>query len=167
MPSSEQGVDVKRFSVVPRSLIFLFNDKNQVLLIKGAENKRLWAGKYNGLGGHIEPGEDVLEGALRELAEEAGVEAVPLRLCGQVLVTVNRDQGVAIFIFKGKVKGVEIRASREGELEWISLDSLSSLPMVKDLYELLPRVAAHSKEEPIIIGKYTYNKRDELEISLR
>ena len=72
MPSSEQGIDVKRFSVVPRSLIFLFNDQDQVLLIKGSPEKHIWADKYNGLGGHIEPGEDILEGALRELAEESG-----------------------------------------------------------------------------------------------
>lgn len=148
MPSSEQGVDVNRFSVIPRSLIFLFNDKNQVLLIKGAPEKRLWAGKYNGLGGHIEPDEDILEGALRELSEEAGVQGVPLWLCGQVLVTVNQNQGVAIFIFKGDVKRIELWASDEGELEWINLDDISSMPMVPDLFELLPRVAAHTKDEP-------------------
>ena len=167
MSSAEQGVDEKRFSVIPRSLIFLFNDKNQVLLIKGAPEKRLWAEKYNGLGGHIEPGEDILECALRELDEEAGVQGVPLWLCGQILVTVNQNQGVAIFIFKGVAKGVELRASGEGELEWINLDDISSMPMVADLYELLPEVAAHTKDEPIVIGKYTYNEMDELEISLR
>ena len=167
MPSSEQGVDVKRFSVIPRSLIFLFNNQNQVLLIKGAPQKRLWAGRYNGIGGHIEPGEDILESALRELDEESGVRDVPLWLCGQILVTVNQGQGVAIFVFKGDADGIETRASVEGALEWVDLDGISTKPLVADLFELLPRVAAHSRGEPLIIGKYTYNDKDELEISFR
>lgn len=167
MPVSEQGVDNKRFSVIPRSLIFLFNDRNQVLLIRGAADKRIWAGKYNGLGGHIEPGEDIIEGALRELAEEAGVRGETLWLCGQILVTVSELKGVAIFVFKGVVKNTNIRQSSEGNLEWVSMDQLSEKALVEDLVELLPRVVKHEQDAPLIIGKYTYNELDELDISFR
>ena len=162
MPANEQGVDIKRFSVVPRTLIFLFNGKDQVLLQKGAPSKRLWAGKYNGLGGHVEPGEDILESALRELSEEAGVEDVPIRLCGQILVTVNQAQGVAIFIFKGEAGDITPRDSEEGELEWVNGKEIPTKPLVEDLYELLPRVARHQETDPLILGKYTYNEKDEL-----
>ena len=165
MPSSEQGIDVKRFSVVPRSLIFLFNDQDQVLLIKGSPEKHIWADKYNGLGGHIEPGEDILEGALRELAEESGVKELPIWLCGQILVTVNQSQGVAIFVFKGHAEAVETRDSLEGKLEWVGLNEIAGMPLVADLFELLPRVAAHTQGDPLIIGKYTYNEMDEMEFS--
>jgi predicted NUDIX family phosphoesterase len=57
MPKSDQGVHTKRYQIIPRVLIFIF-DGDRVLLIKGAPNKRLWANQYNGIGGHIERGED-------------------------------------------------------------------------------------------------------------
>ena len=167
MPASEQGVDNKRFSVIPRTLVFLFNEKNEVLLLKGAAGKRIWAGKYNGLGGHIESGEDIVEGALRELVEEAGVQGVALWLCGQILVKVSEMQGVAIFVFKGVARNLKIRSSSEGNLEWVSMDQLSEKPLVEDLVELLPRVVKHEQDAPLIIGKYTYNEQDELIISFR
>ena len=42
MPREEQGVTSDRFSVIPRSLIFI-NRGDQILLLRGAPNKRLWA----------------------------------------------------------------------------------------------------------------------------
>jgi 8-oxo-dGTP diphosphatase len=42
MPKSDQGVQTKRYQIIPRVLIFIF-DGDRVLLIKGAPNKRLWA----------------------------------------------------------------------------------------------------------------------------
>jgi 8-oxo-dGTP diphosphatase len=68
MPKSEQGVNQGRFSVIPRTLIFITHG-DKILLIKGSPFKRLWANQYNGIGGHIEKGEDVLSAARRELRE--------------------------------------------------------------------------------------------------
>ena len=67
MPSSDQGVTHDRYTLIPRTLIFLTRGE-RVLLLKGAPHKRLWANRYNGVGGHIERGEDVLTSARRELA---------------------------------------------------------------------------------------------------
>src|SRR3546814_21135641 len=41
-------------------------------------------GKYNGLGGKIEPDEDVLAGMRREIAEEAGIDCTALSLRGTI-----------------------------------------------------------------------------------
>ena len=65
MPASEQGVDFSRYMLIPRVLIFLRRG-NSVLLLKGAPTKRLWAGKYNGVGGHVEAGEGILSAAQRK-----------------------------------------------------------------------------------------------------
>ena len=56
MPQSDQGVTNDRYMVIPRTAIFLRRG-DSFLLLKGAPAKRLWANKYNGLGGHLERGE--------------------------------------------------------------------------------------------------------------
>ena len=157
MPVSDQGYREDRFQVVPRTLIFLFNEKGQVLLLKGSPNKKIWAGFYNGVGGHIEAGEDILSSARRELFEETGIDTAELRLCGQVMVEVDAHRGIALFIFKGQYDGGELRPSNEGSLEWIDMKDLPNLPLVEDLPELLPRVSRHKNGDSLILGQYHYD----------
>ena len=66
MPSSDQGVNLDRYLLVPRTLIFLVKG-DCILFLKGGPEKRLWSGMYNGLGGHVERGEDIISAAYREL----------------------------------------------------------------------------------------------------
>ena len=46
MPQSDQGVTSDRYTIIPRTAIFLRRDESY-LLLKGAPTKRLWANKYN------------------------------------------------------------------------------------------------------------------------
>ena len=80
----EQGISQDRFKLIPRCLIFI-RKSDSFLLLKGASNKRIWANKYNGVGGHIEIDEDIKTAALRELHEETGLSA-DLNLRGIVTV---------------------------------------------------------------------------------
>ena len=100
MPVSDQGITRDRYMLIPRVLIFLLRGES-VLLLKGAPTKRLWAGKYNGVGGHVERGEDVHSAAHRELLEETGLVA-NLRLVGIVIVDADEKIGVGIYIFSGE-----------------------------------------------------------------
>src|SRR5260370_42114690 len=61
-----------RYSIIPRVLCFV-TWMDEVLLLKGAPDKKLWAGKYNGLGGHVERGESGHAAAQREILEESGL----------------------------------------------------------------------------------------------
>lgn len=167
MPKSDQGVEEKRYQVVPRTLIFLFDDKERVLLLKGSPQKRLWADLFNGIGGHIEKGEDVLEAAYRELDEETDITNVFLQLCGQIMIDVSETVGVAIFIFRGTCTTTNYEASTEGSLAWIPLAALDDFPVVEDLPRLIPLVASQQKKADFIIGKYAYNLDGSLSIDFR
>ncbi|MBW6464937.1 MAG: NUDIX domain-containing protein [Brevefilum sp.] len=166
-PKSDQGMDHVRYQVVPRVLIFLFDHHNRVLLLKGSAQKRLWAGLYNGIGGHIEAGEDILEAAHRELFEETGILDLSMDLCGQIMVDVAPQVGVAIFVFKGAYHGTSLTPSDEGMLSWVNLEDLDSLDLVEDLPVLLPKIAVHGPSSPMIIAKYTYDGAGNLRISFR
>ena len=166
-PFSDQGLNKTRYTVIPRTLIFVFDHNNRVLLIKGSPQKKRWAGLYNGIGGHIETGEDVYEAAQRELEEETGLSEIALDLCGQVMIHGNENTGVALFIFKGAYTSGIIRESQEGELAWIDLSHLEEKSLVEDLRILLPKVASHQSADKMLIGKYRYTQENRLEISIR
>src|SRR3546814_10833134 len=60
-------------------------DGRQVLMLhRNARADDHHLGKYNGLGGKIEPDEDVLAGMRREIAEEAGIDCTALSLRGTI-----------------------------------------------------------------------------------
>lgn len=54
--------------------VLVFNSAGQLLLQKRSETKDVQPGRWDtSVGGHLDPGEDYRDGALREMAEELGV----------------------------------------------------------------------------------------------
>src|SRR5512147_2843413 len=145
MPKSDQGITKDRYMLIPRTAIFVRRG-DEYLLIKGASTKRLWAGKYNGLGGHVERAEDVLSSAKRELLEETGLTA-DLWLCGTVIVDAG-ETGICLFVFSGEYVSGELKASNEGMAEWVQYDAISELPVVEDLPVLLSRIHGMKRGDP-------------------
>lgn len=161
MPVSDQGANLPRYTLIPRTLIFVTRG-DRVLLLKGASTKRLWANRYNGVGGHIEPGEDALSAARRELLEETGLIVGDLRLVGVVFVDTRQTPGIGIFVVTGEYSGGEIIPSSEGSLEWVDTRALDSYPLVEDLPTLLPRVLTIKNEDPPFAAQYSYDSDEKL-----
>ena len=164
MPVSDQGTLTGRYSLIPRTLIFLISG-GRVLLLKGSPEKPRWAGLYNGIGGHIEPGEDVLSSAHRELKEETGLSRPGLWLCGVITVDTGKEVGIGLYVMRGECPGEIEITSTEGKLEWFDENQINQIPLVEDLHTLLPHVLAMHPGDPPFSAHYSYEENGELQIS--
>lgn len=119
-------------------------DGRQVLLVhRNARADDQHLGKYNGLGGKLEQGEDVATGMVRELNEEAGIEVRTMALRG----TLNwpgfgrNGEHWLGFIFRiTAFVGTPFERNAEGELCWVGLNTLDRLPMWEGDRLFLPLV---------------------------
>lgn len=164
MPSSDQGKPDNRYTLIPRTLIFLTRG-DHVLLLKGSPTKRLWPNCYNGIGGHIEQGEDILTAAYRELQEESGLNPETLWHCGTITIDVGKNPGICVFLFKGECPTGTPHTTDEGIPTWIPISELKSYPLVEDLYTLLPQVLKLGISDPPLSVLYHYDKDDKLVIT--
>ena len=134
-------------TVYARTLTFLFNG-DDVLLIHRPPDAALFPDRYNGVGGHVERGEDILSAARREVHEETGLDVPELILHGVLHVDEGANRpGVIVFIFAGHVQERKLVSSSEGTLHWIPLDQISKLNLMPDLSALLAHVLAAQPRE--------------------
>ena len=161
MPQSDQKVTNNRYTVIPRTAVFLRRG-DSYLLLKGAPTKRLWANLYNGLGGHVEKGDDVLSAAKRELLEETSLTA-DLWLCGTAIVNAGDAQtGICLFFFTGELTDGEARPTEEGTAEWINYDALAEIPIVEDLPVLLAKIHDMRRGDPPFSARSHYDEAGKL-----
>lgn len=155
MKSTPQILIPNRYHVVPRTILFIFSE-GKVLLQKGALTKKINAGLWNGLGGHIERNEDVYSAAKRELFEEAGIHSDNLILCGTIIINVNEVEGILLFVFADQKIESDVTESTEGKLKWFSVDQIPTNMIVDDVPDLIKRVqkAIASSEQFHILYSY-------------
>ena len=91
-------------------------------------------------GGGLDFGEDPLDGVVREVAEETGLDAVPGDLLGvrsAVLEPAETISGHRVhtvgLLYLGRITGGQLRNEEDGssdQARWIPLDELAELPSV-------------------------------------
>jgi 8-oxo-dGTP diphosphatase len=102
-------------------------------------------GKYNGLGGKLEPGEDVVAGFRREIREESGLECDSLTLRGTINWPGFGKGGENWFGFLFRVdrwSGTPPAENAEGSLHWVEVERVLELPMWEGDRHFLPLVLA-------------------------
>jgi 8-oxo-dGTP diphosphatase len=122
----------------------LSQDKSRVLMIH--RNKRpddIHYGKYNGLGGRLEPDENVIAGMRREILEESGLTAEKIILRGTISWPGFGKHGEDWFGFIFRIESWQGEAhagNHEGTLEWVPLSAIPDLPLWPSDHLFLPMV---------------------------
>jgi 8-oxo-dGTP diphosphatase len=108
-------------------------DGKQVLLIhRNRRPEDAHFGKFNGLGGKLEAGEDVVSGMRREIREEAGLECARLHLRGTIswpgFGKFGDDWFGFIFLIDAWT-GEPKADNPEGTLTWTAIERVLELPL--------------------------------------
>ena len=153
-----------RYQLVPRTLIFIRN-KDKYLFIHKKISDSFGYGKLNGIGGHIEKGEEPYESAIREIKEETGLIINVLSLAAIVFIDIRINPGILMFVYSAAYKNGSIQASAEGELVWIAKNKIKERnDFVKDVPFLLDITETHKNGSPPRFIKYLYDKDNNLRI---
>jgi 8-oxo-dGTP diphosphatase len=153
-----------RYQMVPRTLIFIQKGEDLLMLSKD-KSTSFGYGKINGVGGHMEQGEEPFEAARREILEETGLKVQQLDLAAILFIDIHDTPGIEVFVFKGQYSFGEIQESEEGHLEWMSRVEIEGHEKkVKDLPFLLKVVDEHEPNTPPAMIKYLYDENGEMRI---
>lgn len=133
------------YSPILATLGYVFSpDGSRVLMIhRNARPDDAHLGKYNGLGGKLDSGEDVVAGMRREIREEAGLECESLKLAGTISWPGFGKNGEDWFGFLFRIdrfRGSPKTDSPEGTLEWIEVDRVLTLALWEGDRHFLPLV---------------------------
>ncbi len=126
-------------------------DGRQVLLVH--RNKRpgdAHLGKYNGLGGKLLAGEDVVSCLRREVREEAGIECEEIVLRGTLSWPGFGKAGEDWFGFIFRIdrwSGVLLGENPEGTLAWVAVERILDLPLWEGDRYFLPLVFEHTSKQ--------------------
>ncbi len=111
------------------TLLFVVRD-DRILLIH--KKRGLGAGKVNGPGGRLSPGEEPVEGALREVQEEVGVTVEDVEQMGELSFQFTDGHSIHCYVFRaGGLTGCP-QATDEATPFWVPVDGIPYQEMWDD-----------------------------------
>lgn len=137
-------MDKQRYMVIPRTLCFVFNDQDEILFIERSSTK-FDAGMMNGLGGHIEKGEDIIMSAERERFEESGIKPESTEIMGIIHDTNLFGKDIIVFVTKSTTTQKDLIDSDEGSLKWVKINEIDKLNTYADIKQFIDLIKLNKK----------------------
>ena len=122
-----------RTESVELTVLCLIHKNGRYLLHDRIKND--WKG-YTLPGGHIEPGESIVDAVIREMQEETGLTISHPHLCGVKQFPLEEGRYI-VFLFETEEFEGDLRSSEEGTMHWIDERELSKVNLVEDFEDLI------------------------------
>ena len=138
------------------TICYLKKDEKILLLHRNKKENDIHTGKWIGIGGKLEIGEDPEECIIREVFEESGYKINSIILKGYVTfpsILYGEDQGMFIFT-SNDFTGELIENCNEGDLKWINEEEIKNLPSWPSDYYFYDWI----KEDKFTTAKIVYKK---------
>ena len=116
MPRLVSEIDWPAWAPVDRAALVFVQRQDEILLIR--KKRGLGAGKINGPGGRIEPGESLLACATREVEEEVGVTPNAPERRGELRFQFTDGYSIEVHVFRASGCSGALRESEEAVPLW-------------------------------------------------
>lgn len=137
----------------------LSKDQKKVLMLhRNSRKEDAQYGKYNGLGGKVEPSEDIYAAMKREIFEESGLEVLEMKLRGTMIWTgfgKNHESWMGFLFLVTKFRNEPLSHCREGALEWVPINKIGSFPIWEGDHHFLPMI--FDNKEELFHGNMSYD----------
>ena len=143
---------------VELTVLCLIHKNGRYLLQDRIKND--WKG-YTLPGGHIEPGESIVDAVIREMQEETGLTIRHPHLCGVKQFPLEEGRYI-VFLFETEEFEGDLRSSEEGTMHWIEEKELSKVNLVEnfgDLIEVMLNAGLTEFQYVIEDGKWVVVKK--------
>ena len=117
------------------TILFVIRDENILLIHK---KRGLGAGKINGPGGRLEPGETAIAAAIRETQEEVGITPEHVEACGELYFQFIDGLSIHVHVFKTSHFIGTLVETDEALPFWCALDAIPYKDMWQDDETWLP-----------------------------
>ena len=135
------------------TLCYVRRDGQTLMIHRVKKDNDMHQGKWNGLGGKLNPGESPDECAVREIYEESGLRVRDPQLKGLLTFPAfAKDEDWYVFVYVAKDFEGELIDSPEGDLRWVDDADLTSL----NLWEGDPIFLPWLDKPGVFSGKFTY-----------
>lgn len=143
--------------VIIGSLCYILRD-GKVLLLKRARPPHV--GLWSPPGGKMQVGESPEECVVREIGEETGLQIHQPQLRAiMTVIDIAIPVHWLLFVFRADDVQGDVLPCEEGELQWIDLDSIDSIPRPVSDARVFPHVMG---DAPILQIKFTYDTPEKL-----
>lgn len=110
------------------TLCYIEKEGKYLMLHRVKKHHDINAGKWIGVGGHVENGETPEECLLREVKEETGLTLTAYRLRGLVTFLSDACEPELMCVFTADAFDGEMIECDEGELAWVEKSDVLALP---------------------------------------